>query len=440
VAEYPTERMKTYGKAKELRFKIYRGPVEAHGKGELVVGGSGATHFAIPMGLGNMHFIAGESYGALLAANRDFSTQCMEVVEKAGYARDLCAYMRLYWGSVMLNKYLGADGTIYEPFPRYDFLFTYHICCDHVRWYRLISEMEGGIPFFGYDVAPGYHYTDMVTPWRTDYIYEQIAEAIPWMEKVTGRTFDDEKFSEAFRNEARTSKYYGEAMVLNQTIPAPLDERLIYVYQGLTSSRPFDKEVADFMVEFRDEVKDRVERGIAAVPNERYRVMTDSNPPWQGLQIFRHIANEYGAVSIGSIYSIGLHTAFDFDEQGTLIPTPVPHEVGVPMRNREELLRAYIDWKGKLMTGFVAFDQRKDGELAKRIFKQWNVKALLMHLNRGCWGMLSQKMMRLDMIEAGHPVVVYEGNMGDYREFDFDRAMEKINSFFDSQIGKVRKE
>jgi benzoyl-CoA reductase subunit B len=178
---------------------------------------------------------------------------------------------------------------------------------------------------------------------------------------------------------------------------------------------------------------------IAAVPNERYRVMTDSNPPWQGLQIFRHIEKEYGSVAVGSIYSMGLHGAWEYDENKNLVPAPVPHDIGVPMRNREELLRAHIDWKGKLMTGFEMFNAIAHGELAKRIFEQWKVNAMMIHLNRGCVANGPQKLVRLDLLEAGYPVCVYEGNVGDYREFDLERSMEKIDTFFDGVVGKLRK-
>jgi len=441
MADYPTERLQCFKKAKELRFRIYRDFVTAHDKGELICGGSGASHFSVPQGLGKVHFLAGESYGANIAANRAFVTEAMEEFEKAGYARDLCAYLRNYIGAVMLDKYLDAEGNIHSPFPHIDFFFTYHICDDHTRWYRIVSELQGGTaPVFGYDQTPGYQLTNMVTPWGTEYLYEQMAEGVEWMEKVTGRKWDEEKFSEAFRNEARTSKAYAEAMQCNQNIPAPMDEKMIFVFLGLTSMAPFDKEVADFMEEFRDEIKDRAARGIAAVPNERFRVMTDSNPPWQGLQIYRHIEKEYGVATIGSVYSMGLHAAYEYDEQGDLVPAPVPHDIGVPMRNREELLRAHIDWKGKLMTGFEVFNTIEHEEIIKKILKKWKADAMMIHLNRGCVGNTSQKLVRLALLEAGIPVCVYEGNVGDYREFDYERSLEKIESFFDGVIGKLGKE
>ncbi|NIV34516.1 MAG: benzoyl-CoA reductase, bzd-type, subunit O, partial [Anaerolineae bacterium] len=40
------------------------------------------------------------------AWNKDFAAQCHEAAQAKGYARDLCAYMRNYWGSILLNKYV----------------------------------------------------------------------------------------------------------------------------------------------------------------------------------------------------------------------------------------------------------------------------------------------------------------------------------------------
>ena len=55
-------------------------------------------------------------------------------------------------------------------------------------------------------------------------------------------------------------------------------------------------------------MKDRVARGIAAVPNEKCRMMSDTQPPWSFLKIFRYLET-YGAVSIGSLYTCLLYTS-----------------------------------------------------------------------------------------------------------------------------------
>ena len=64
----------------------------------------------------------------------------------------------------------------------------------------------------------------------------------------------------------------------------------LYVMGTLMKHRP---ECVAFYERLRDEVKDRVKRGVAAVPNERFRVITDTQPPWGFLKIFREM-EKYG--------------------------------------------------------------------------------------------------------------------------------------------------
>lgn len=64
----------------------------------------------------------------------------------------------------------------------------------------------------------------------------------------------------------------------NKAVPAPLDEKSIYSFYVFGTLQKSNKEFADFFDELYDEVKDRVDRGIAAVGNEQARIMTDTQP------------------------------------------------------------------------------------------------------------------------------------------------------------------
>jgi benzoyl-CoA reductase subunit B len=416
--KYPTEPFKCWKKAKELRDTYYRDYAIAHEKGGLCVAGSGATCLAVCNGLGwDVHFLPGEPYGASCAAVEPFARECLEAVDKAGYASDLCSYMRNYWGSVMIGKMILADGTI-TKWVKPDFLFSYHHCCTHGAWYRRVNELEGGdIPMFMYDHPTSYHGTGKKKS-IDDYITNQLLEAIPWMEKVTGRKFNDETMIEAIRNECETSELWGEIVEYQKAIPSPMSEKTAYTFHGLTAIRPMDYRTVALMRELRDEMRDRVERGIADVPGERFRILHDSNPPWAFLQIFRYMEREYGVVSIGGLYTFGLHGAWDIDKKGNMVVTKVPWERGMPMKTREDAIRAYLDIKQRFFQYFNAN----------------NVDAVFIHLNRGCEELaMGQMENRISLLEAGIPVVTYEGNMADPREFDLMRTREKIDAFLEGR-------
>ncbi|MBW1881868.1 MAG: benzoyl-CoA reductase, bzd-type, subunit O, partial [Deltaproteobacteria bacterium] len=105
----------------------------------------------MPEGLGrDVASLTSEPYGASIAFDKDFSMKCMEAAERLGYARDLCSYMRNYWGSVILDQYAFGGA-----FPKPDFLWQDHICCSHAKWYQVVSDLEGGIPHYCVDVAVG---------------------------------------------------------------------------------------------------------------------------------------------------------------------------------------------------------------------------------------------------------------------------------------------
>jgi benzoyl-CoA reductase subunit B len=434
IKKYPTEPFKCWQKAKELRDTFYREFVTAHELGGLRVAGSGATALAICNGLGwDIYFNPGEPYGASVGANEKFAIECLEAVEKAGYARDLCAYLRNYWGSAMIGKFLLADGTTVD-WPKPDFMFTYHHCCSHAPWYRKANEIEGGdIPLYIYDHPTSYH----ATPKKKsidDYLTYQIMDAIPWMEKVTGRKFNDETMIQAIRNECETSYLWGQITSFQKAIPCPMSEKTAYTFHALTSLRPMDPRTVELMKELRDEIQDRVERGIADVPNERYRILHDSNPPWSFLQIFRYLERAYGVISIGGLYTFGLHGAWVIDEKGDLVPYKTPDDLGMPMNTREDAIRAYIDTKQRLFQYFYGTNVESKNVIIVKMAKQWNADAVFIHLNRGCEELaLGQMENRLALIEEGIPVMTYEGNMADPREFDLIRTREKIDSFLEGQ-------
>jgi benzoyl-CoA reductase subunit B len=430
---YPTEPLRCWSKAKELRFKYYKDYVGAKEKGGIRWSGSAWAFNAIPSGLGeDVYSVTGEPYGATSTYFENFSLQCLEAAEKAGIARDLCGYLRNYWGGLLLDKFIMPDGTILDKWPVADFLFSSHVCCSHAKWYQHAGELEGGIPLQAIDVSVGPYPNIPDREGALRYIVQQMNESIEMMQEVTGRDYSDELLIEAIKNECRSFSLWAEICTYNKNIPAPLDEKTMYSLYVLTTLNPQRKEVADFYHELRDEVRDRAERGIAAVAQERYRVITDSQPPWAALQVFRHMEKEYGAVSVGSWYTFGLMGAFDEESDGTIVPFPPPQDRGLSLKTREEALQAYADyrlrnWGWRI---FQSVDERL--RITNQLVDQWKVDALISHLNKGCEGTsIGILEARLDLLKRNVPVLTFEGNMADTRDFDLERTLARIDTFLD---------
>ncbi len=425
--KYPTEPLKCWNNAKTLRENYYKDFAEAHDKGGLRWAGGAWSFDAIPAGLGDdVHSLTGEPYGATVAFNDKFALECHEATEAKGFARDLCSYMRNYWGSILINKYAWPQFS--EEFPKPDFIWQDHICCSHAKWYQVASDLEGGIPSFCIDVSVGPY--EERTEHKINYIVGQMHDGIKWLEKVTGRDYDDELLIKAVKNEFRSCHYWSAICELNKNIPAPLDEKSMYSLYVLGTLRKSAQWTADFYEkELYPEVKDRVSRGIAAVGNERCRIMTDTQPPWAFLRIFRYL-EQYGCVSIGSLYTFGLIGLWEDKDDGTWGPKSIPD---IEITNRDEALRALADWNLSKPEWQHFYHPKLKSDMMIRIAKEWKLDGVFLHFNRGCEGLsLGIAENRLAIQKAGIPTMPFEGNMGDEREFDLERTMKRVDAFMES--------
>ncbi|MGD1995237.1 MAG: benzoyl-CoA reductase, bzd-type, subunit O [Anaerolineae bacterium] len=421
--EYPTEPLKTWTKAKEMRRKYYEDYAKAHERGGLRWTGGAWSFGAIPAGLGqDVYPITGEPYAASIAWDRDFAIRCMEEAEAQGWARDLCSYMRCYWGSMYLNEY--AFGGEY---PEPDFAFQDHICCSHGKWYQVVAEHED-VPYFCMDVSVG-PYSELNEN-RLNYVVAQMHEAIEWLEDVTGREYNDELLIEAVHNEQRACSTWAEICMLNQAVPAPLDEKTMYSLYVFGTLQRHAREVADFYEELRDEVQDRVDRGIAAVDNEQARIITDTQPPWAFLNVFRYM-ERFGVVSVGSLYTFGLFGIWDW-EDGRWKPAKTLKQQGIEIHTRDEALRALAEYNLKRPEWQHFYDPQLKTQMMAHIYDAWKLDGVLLHYNRGCEGLsVHIAENRLGLIERGIPVMTFEGNMGDAREFDEARTITRIDAFME---------
>ena len=68
-----------------------------------------------------------------------------------------------------------------------------------------------------------------------------------------------------------------------------------------------------------------------------------------------------------------------------------------------------------------------------RIAKEWKLNGVMLHYNRGCEGLtVGIAENRLALLDAGYPVMAFEGNNADEREFDEARTKAKINAFMET--------
>ncbi len=245
-----------------------------------------------------------------------------------------------------------------------------------------LAELEGGVPLYCVDVGPGPYppFAPEMYEHRVKYVADQLMDGIEWLEKTTGREYNDELFIEAAWTDMRSTSKWAEICMLNRAVPAPLDEKSIYSFYVFGTLQKSNKEFADFFDELYDEVKDHVDLGIAAVGNEQARIMTDTQPPWGFLKIYRYLES-WGAVSIGSLYTFGLEGMWPYDEENhDLRPRPLPPE---RPKTREEACMMLADWHLSKPEYQHFYHPEYKTKMMDAITKNWKVDGVILHYNRG---------------------------------------------------------
>lgn len=433
MPKYKSEGLKCWKKAKELRQTYYRDYMEAHDKGALRWEGGAWSFDAVPQALeGEVHGLTEEPYGASCGNQPQKQIEYQEAAEgKWGCANDLCAYMRCYWGSIAKNEFLFGG-----PWPHADFIFQNQICCSHSKWLQNAAEIEGkGVPYFCFDVAAGPY--NKIEERQINYVVAQLYEGIEFLEKTTGRKIDDEKLIENVRNTYNSNCYWGKVCELNQTVPAPLDEKTMFSLYVLGTLQKSKKEHGDFYrYELYPEIQNRVENQIAAVANEQCRVMGDTQPPWGFLSVYRFLET-YGVVSVASLYTFSLIGWMTLKD-GHVVAYPTLEEQGVTeIRNREHALRLLVEGELKGKLEFAQFyGANIKNELCTAIARDWKVDAAILHLNRGCEGTAQHQMqLKIALQNMGLPVLTYEGNMADARQFEQPKVERLVDLFVTETLG-----
>jgi benzoyl-CoA reductase/2-hydroxyglutaryl-CoA dehydratase subunit BcrC/BadD/HgdB len=127
------------------------------------------------------------------------------------------------------------------------------------------------------------------------------------MENITGHKFNMEKFNESLEYSYRTAEVNRQIYELRKTIPAPMTSA-----DGFANSYPAlylsgTKRGYEYFSAILDEVKDKVKRGIAAVPNEKFRLMWIGLPTWYNMGILNYFEPQ-GGVFVWEVmsYSTGI--------------------------------------------------------------------------------------------------------------------------------------
>ena len=343
-----------------------------------------------------------ENHGALCGAQKMGPEICQEA-ERHGYHSDLCSYARIDLGHAFSGK------TPAGKLPRPDLLFcSNNICQTILYWFKELSHYWQ-IPLILFDTP--YNFED-IRDSDIQYMADQLEEMIPTLEKVSGRKFSQKRLEQFIEIGKDSSRLWGEVLATLKARPAPMTIFDAFVHLApIVSLRglPVAKEYYEILLE---ELQDRVRKGIAAVKNEKRRLLWDNIAVWFKLRDWSILFAEHGCNFVAATYTNAwVETIHYLDARSPFESMAKVYSLVILNNNLKHRLN-----------------------LMRQMIKDYQIDGLVIHSDRSCkpYSVGQYDMRRLLAEDLGVKAVVIEADMTDSRVYSEEQTRTRLEAFFEA--------
>jgi benzoyl-CoA reductase/2-hydroxyglutaryl-CoA dehydratase subunit BcrC/BadD/HgdB len=210
--------------------------------------------------------------------------EAIGISTSTGTPKEVCSFFRYMDGLMHVGKW-----------PHTDFLLYATSSCDNVKAYHTLGRRYG-IPSFGME-RPYYMYTPQAMEhWKNEH-----KRLIAFLEEKTGKKLDYDRLKETVRLSYRLTEIVLEIDKLVAHVPSPMSAECFGGVLVAMRLLPGTQDAVDYLTGLRDELQERVDNGIAAVENERFRVIWSSFTPFWDPTLLGYMQQKYAAVTVGEV-------------------------------------------------------------------------------------------------------------------------------------------
>ncbi len=381
----------------------YKDAIAAKERGEKVAWVSSNFPVEIPETMG-IATVYPENQAAGIAA-RGAGTRMCEEAEADGYSNDICAYARISLAYAKLKSCPEQDVAMPDVL-----LCCNNICNCMIKWYENLSR-DLNVPLIMLDIP--FNPDDEVSDAQVAYVKGQFLDAIKRLEEITGKKWSDEKFQEVMENSCRTSRAWLAATAMARYTPSPFNGFDLLNHMAVMVTARGKPEAAEAMETLLKEYQENHETGKSTFrAEEKYRIMFEGIACWPWLRVTSTGLKGRGINMVTTIYADAF--GFDYDSFNNMI-------------------RAYCK-----VPNAINLETARDKRV--KLCKDNSVEGLLVHTNRSCklWSGFMPEMSRQIGAECGIPVVSFDGDQADPRNFSeaqYDTRVQGLAEIMDSRKG-----
>lgn len=361
-----------------------------------------------------------ENYGAVCAA-MGAAPAFLDRCEAEGFPTHMCGYARNCLGYTAKMVELGdippeaPMGGMVRP----TFLMSSGMACDaRYKWFQALRRYLE-VPMWVLEMpTPGYRAASRedIFDYTIRYVVAELRDFVAFLERLLGKRMDWDRLSEMVANMEKVGRVWWEALELRKAIPCPMHSRDLWSMMAAASFLAAERESLDAYQQAYDEIKQRVDAGIGAIANEKYRLLFAELPPWHSMGFFDRLA-ERGWNFV--VESLAYHPAPPLDLEGINDPLErIARQTFWSMRYSIEnavkrgepatLAQTYHDW---------ARDYKCDGAVLHPLMSCRAATCLLMH----------SRDVLLQNLKV--PSLVIEGDIVDLTVFNEAQALSQAEAF-----------
>jgi benzoyl-CoA reductase subunit B len=244
---------------------------------------------------------------AVAVTSRKSEREMIEESARAGYSSDCCSYASINIGYALLMQKGKIPGHLSPELrvPKPDFLFCINTCPSMAQWTEAIREIFD-VPAFILDVPLFYDDHDEAHYQRNIlYAIEQLQEAVAFIEEITGRPYNWERLREIQTYIKKTAVVRKELFDLWCHKPSAISYWDMAIALGAANVFRGTPEALAFFTKIRDEVAERIQKGITTVRKEKHRLLWYMNHPWFKVGHLAEFFARLDAVVVGGQYVVG---------------------------------------------------------------------------------------------------------------------------------------
>lgn len=346
-----------------------------------------------------------ENHGAMLGASR-MATELIPYANAIGYSPDICSYLTSDVGSYLRHKTPLSSAYGIDSVPRPDVLvFNTNQCRDVQDWFAWYAR-ELNVPLIGVHTHRG---IGAIHPYQIRDIAEQIKDLVPELEKISGETFDMDRFREAVDCSGRTSEMWRACLESASAVPSPWTFFDATIHMGPAVVARGTPQAVDYYKLLLQELRSRIDAGVAAVEGEKHRLYWEGMPVWGKLRALSEQLAGLKSCVVASTYC----NSWIFDQLD-------------PQKPFESMALAYTEL-------FIVRDESFKEKYIRQCCELFKLDGIIYHDAKTCpnnsnsrYGM-PERLSR----QIGIPALTIHGDLNDLRCYSEEQARTNIEAFIE---------